>query len=222
MDTPTQESRTMRDAMSSPDWSHSPMRVLKPRWPLAIAALALIAAAAPLVDALRLKPESRLWFEGTSTVRDWSCKATQMQATIDGEAAAPAAVLDGRKAVRTVEVVFPVAAIDCQNGSKTMNSHMRTALNAEQHQTIRFTLNDYTLAKGANTTGSLQGQLMINGQAKAITVPVQFANAAGALRVTGRYPLAMTQWGVQPPRLMMGTMKVGDTITVNFDLLLQP
>lgn len=198
------------------------MRVRMPRWPLAVAALALVAAAAPMLDSLRLKPESRVWFEGTSTVRDWSCKATQIQATIDGEAAAPAAVLDGRKAVRTVDVVFPVASLDCQDGNRTMNNHMRNALNATQHQTIRFTLSDYTLAKGASTTGNLQGQLTINGQTRAITVPVQFANAAGALRVTGRYPLPMTQWGVQPPRLMMGTLKVGDTITVNLDLLLQP
>ncbi len=196
------------------------MRVPMPRWTLALAALALVAAASPILDALRLKPESRLWFDGTSTVRDWSCKAPQIQATIDGDAAAPAAVIDGQKAVKTVDLVFPVATLDCDN--RTMNNHMRNALNAEQHQTIRFTLNDYTLAKGANTTGSLQGQLTINGQTKAITVPVQFANAAGALRVTGKYPLPMTQWGVQPPRLMMGTLKVGDTVTVNFDLLLQP
>jgi polyisoprenoid-binding protein YceI len=191
-----------------------------PRWTLALAALALVAAASPLLDALRLKPESRLWFEGTSTVRDWDCKAPQIQATIDGEASAPAAVLDGRKAVKTVDLVFPVASLDCEN--RTMNNHMRNALNAAQHQTIRFTLNDYTLAKAANTTGSLQGQLTINGQTRPITVPVQFADAGGALRVTGKYPLPMTQWGVQPPRLMMGTLKVGDTVTVNFDLLLHP
>ncbi len=196
------------------------MRAPMPRWTLALAALALVAAASPIVDALRLKPESRLWFEGTSTVRDWSCKAPQIDATIDAEAAAPAAVLDGRKAVKTVDLVFPVATLDCEN--RTMNNHMRTALNAERHQTIRFTLGEYTLAKGSTTTGSLQGQLTINGQTKPIMVPVQFANAAGALRVTGRYPLPMTQWGVQPPRLMMGTLKVGDTVTVNFDLLLQP
>ncbi|HRN52651.1 MAG TPA: YceI family protein [Gemmatimonadaceae bacterium] len=196
------------------------MRAPMPRWTLALAALALVAAASPIVDALRLKPESRLWFEGTSTVRDWSCKAPQIDATIDAEAAAPAAVLDGRKAVKTVDLVFPVATLDCDN--RTMNNHMRTALNAERHQAIRFTLGEYTLAKGSTTTGSLQGQLTINGQTRAITVPVQFANAAGALRVTGRYPLPMTQWGVQPPRLMMGTLKVGDTVTVNFDLLLQP
>jgi polyisoprenoid-binding protein YceI len=196
------------------------MRVPMPRWPLAIAALALVAAASPVIDALRLKPESKLWFDGTSTVRNWSCKAPQIQAAIDAEAAAPAAVLEGRKAVRTVDLTFPVATLDCEN--RTMNNHMRNALNAEQHQTIRFVLSDYTLARAANTTGRLQGQLTINGQTRAITVPVQFTDAAGALRATGSYPLPMTQWGVQPPRLMMGTLKVGDTVTVNFDLLLQP
>lgn len=198
------------------------MRSPMPRWIAAFAALAFVAAAGPMLDALRLKPESRLWFEGTSTVRDWSCKAPSIQAAIDAESGAPAAVLDGRKAVRTVDLTFPVASLDCQNGNRTMNNHMRNALNATQHQNIRFTLNEYTLAKASTTTGSLQGTLMINGQTRPITVPVQFANAEGALRVTGSYPLAMTQWGVQPPRLMMGTMKVGDTVTVNFDLLLQP
>jgi polyisoprenoid-binding protein YceI len=196
------------------------MNVSKPRWIAAFAALAFVAAAGPLLDSLRLKPESRLWFAGTSTVRNWDCKAPNIQAAIDAEAGAPAAVLGGRKAVRTVDLTFPVSALDCEN--RTMNNHMRNALNAEQHQFIRFTLTGYTLTKAAATSGTLEGTLMINGQTKPITVPVQFADAAGALRVTGRYPLAMTQWGVQPPRLMMGTMKVGDTITVNFDLLLQP
>ncbi len=196
------------------------MKVSTPRWMVAFAALAFVAAAGPLFDSLRLKPESRLWFTGTSTVRNWDCKAPSIEAAIDAEAGAAAAVLGGRKAVRTVELTFPVSGLDCEN--RTMNNHMRNALNAEEHQYIRFTLSGYTLAKAAATTGTLDGTLMINGQAKPITVPVQFADAAGALRVTGRYPLAMSQWGVRPPRLMMGTMKVGDTITVNFDLLLQP
>lgn len=196
------------------------MTVQLPRWIAALGALALVAAAGPIITALQLKPESRLWFEGTSTVRDWSCKAPTIQAAIDADADAAAAVIDGKKAVRTVDLTFPVAALDCEN--RTMNNHMRNALNATQHQSIRFTLTDYTLAKAAATTGTLNGTLMINGQTRPIVVPVQFANAAGALRVTGRYPLPMTLWGVQPPRLMMGTLKVGDTVTVNFDLLLQP
>ncbi len=196
------------------------MRAPMPRWTLVLAALTLAAAATPIVDALRLKPESKLWFEGTSTVRSWDCKAPQIQAVIDAEAGAPAAVLAGTKAVRTVQLTFPVAALDCEN--RTMNNHMRNALNAERQPTIQFTLKDYTLSRVASTTGTLQGSLTINGQTKDITVPVMFVNAEGALRVTGRYPMAMKDWGVQPPRLMMGTLKVGDTVTVNFDLLLQP
>lgn len=196
------------------------MKVSMPRWIAALAALALVAAAGPVLDALRLKPESKLWFEGTSTVRNWDCKVPNIQAAIDAEAGAPAAVLAGRKAVRTVDLTFPVSALDCEN--RTMNNHMRDALHAEEHQYIRFSLTGYTLAKAAATTGTLEGTLMINGQTRPIAVPVQFADAEGALRVTGKYPMAMTQWGVRPPRLMMGTMKVGDTVTVNFDLLLQP
>ncbi len=190
------------------------------RWIAAFSAFAFVAAAGPMLDALRLKPESRLWFEGTSTVRNWDCKAPNIEAAIDAEAGAQAAVLDGRKAVRTVDLTFAVSSLDCEN--RTMNNHMGNALNAEEHQNIRFTLTNYTLAKAAATTGTLEGSLMINGQTRPISVPVQFADAAGALRVTGRYPMAMTDWGVRPPRLMMGTMKVGDTVTVNFDLLLQP
>lgn len=196
------------------------MRVSPPRWALVLTILTLAAAASPIQDALRLKPESRLWFEGTSTVRDWNCKAPQIDAAIAADAGAPAAVLAGTKAVRTVQLTFPVAALDCEN--RTMNNHMRTALNAERQQHIRFTLTDYALTRAANTTGTLQGTLLINGQTRPIAVPVQFADAGGALRATGRYPLNMNDWGVQPPRLMMGTLKVGDTVTVHFDLLLQP
>jgi hypothetical protein len=41
------------------------------------------------------------------------------------------------------------------------------------------------------------------------------------MRVTGKVPVKMTDWEVKPPTLMMGTIKVGPVVTVNFDLQLQ-
>jgi hypothetical protein len=184
------------------------------------AALLLVGAARPLVEQLALKDGSRIWFDGTSTVRDWSCKAPRVDASIDAEAGAPAAVLNGQKAVRAVRLHFPVAQLDCEN--RTMNGHMLKALNADQHQAIVFTLTTYELAKATAVSGTLNGTLALNGQTRPITFPVQFADAGGALRATGSYALKMTDWGVTPPRLMMGTLRVGETITVHFDLLLQP
>jgi polyisoprenoid-binding protein YceI len=186
---------------------------------LAAAAITLIAAGTP-GEQLALKAESRLWFDGGSTVRDWSCRATQLDATIEADAAAPAEVLAGRKAVRSVRLTIPTAQLDCDN--RTMNGHMRKALNAEQHTTITFALESYDVVKQTSVSGTLQGTLTINGQTRPVTLPVAFAPADGALRVTGTYPLTMTEWGVEPPKLMLGTLKVKPLVTVQFDLLLQP
>lgn len=184
----------------------------------AAAALTFLAAWRPAADPLTLKAGSRLWFDGTSTVRSWSCKAPTIDAAIDAESGAPAAVLAGQKAVKTVALTFPVNKLDCEN--KTMNGHMWKALNADKHQVIRFTLSGYELAKADAVTGTLQGSLLLNGQTKPITVKAQFAQADGGLRVTGKYDLTMTDWGVEPPKLMLGTLKVGEVVSVNFDLVL--
>ncbi len=183
--------------------------------------LAVAGAWRPLIDPMKLSAESKLWFDGKSTVRDWSCKATQIDAVIDAEAGAAANVLKAQKAVRTVTLTFPTAKLDCDNG--TMNGHMMRALNGTTQPNIVFTLTGYDLAAGAPVKGTLAGTLLINGVSKPVSIPVAYAAAAGgALRVTGKYDLTMTEWNVQPPKLMMGTLKVNPVITVNFDLLLQP
>jgi polyisoprenoid-binding protein YceI len=186
----------------------------------ALFTLAVTGAWRPLGQPLTLAAESQLWFDGKSTVRDWSCKATAIEATIDAaDADAVAGVLAGRKAVTKATLVFPVEKLDCDNG--TMNGHMKKALNASKHAAITFALADYALTTASPVTGSLQGALTINGVTKPVTLPVTFAAATGgALRVTGRYPLDMTAWEVEPPRLMLGTLKVRDTVAVSFDLLL--
>jgi len=188
----------------------------------ALLVLATATAARPFMDPpLTLAPASKLWFDGKSTVRDWSCKATRIDAAIDAEAGAVANVLKAQKAVKTVTLTFPTAELDCENG--TMNGHMMKALNAKTHEAIVFTLTGYELAAGAPVKGTLTGTLLLNGVTKPISFPVEYATApSGALRVTGKYALKMTEWQVQPPKLMMGAMKVDPTITVNFDLQLQP
>lgn len=188
---------------------------------LAVAALvAVLAAARPLPEQMTLGTGSKLWFDGTSTVRNWNCAAGQVDVTVDAPANATAETLGGRKAVRAVQLTVPVARLDC-NGNRRMNEHMWKALNAEQHAQIAFAMTGYELEAGTPTRGTLNGTLTLNGQAKPISFPVEFAAAGTALRVQGSYALKMTDWGVAPPTLMMGALKVGEVVTVRFDLLLQ-
>lgn len=186
----------------------------------ALLCLTVAGAMRPYGDPLTLGTGSKLSFDGKSTVRDWSCKATQIDAKVDAEAGAVGNVLKGQKAVRTATLTFPVAKLDCANG--TMNGHMLKALNATKHETIVFTLTGYEFVAGTPLKGTLSGTLTINGVTKPITMPAEFTAAGAALKVNGSYPLTMTEWQVQPPKLMMGTLKVNPLVTVSFELLLQP
>ena len=193
-------------------------RVARYLFGLVPAAVAFSYGSAPM----ELAPQSRLWVDGTSTVRSWSCKATTIDATIEASVPnASAAVLLGEKAVSEVDVRIPAAKLDCGNGK--MNEHMLKALKASEHPTIAFKVTGYDIATGgAGVTGTLKGQLTLGGVTKPIAViAAGSAGPGGALHVTGTHELVMTEYGLKPPSLMMGTMKVGEKVKVGFDLYLE-
>ena len=118
---------------------------MRKRWSGGLVALAL---AFPLLGAgpgtgLKVQPESKLWVEGSSTVRGFSCAAQGFDATVTG--AGLAGVLQGQKAVESVDVKVPAEQLDCGNGK--MNEHMRKALKADEHPVIEFRLTSYELPR---------------------------------------------------------------------------
>ena len=173
-------------------------------------------------DGLKLAQGSRLWVEGTSSVRSYKCTSTALDVTVASAGTdAGRAVLGGNKAVTTVDFAVPAKTLDCGNG--TMNGHMLEALKAKEHPVISFRLVSYDLAvRDSAEKGTLNGVLTIGGAEQTIALPVDIAGApGGALRVTGKYELNMKDYGLKPPTLMLGTLKVHEKVTVNFDLLLQ-
>jgi len=175
-------------------------------------------AATPRRDpALDLQPESRLWIAGTSTVRAFQCQAGAFDAKIESTGAdAVAAVLAGEKAVSTIEVTVPAEKLDCRNG--TMNEHMRKALKAEKNPQIKWRMTSYRV-DGATVT--IQGFLTIAGKENAIELKGAGSADNGVLRFKGTKQFKMTEYGVKPPTMMFGTMRVGDAVTVGFDIALE-
>lgn len=185
------------------------------------------AAAPPAIPAatrgqLTLQPGSRLWFDGTSNVKDFTCKSTTLAATVatSGADAAPA-IVAGSKSVTSVDFALPVSSLDCDNG--TMNGHMRKALEMEKHPRIAFALSSYDLARtDAGVAVTLVGSLTIRGSAQPVTLRAQATSGAdGGLRLVGTHELDMTDYGVKPPSLMLNTMKVRPKVKVGFDLVLK-
>lgn len=154
---------------------------------------------------------SRVTVEGTSTVHDWTCTATQISGSFNATAAEA-----GLTGMGGLTVTIPVAALDCNNG--TMNGKLREALGTSA---IRFTAPNVAAAaaSGGRFAVDASGQLTIKGNARATRVQAQGqALGGGRYRFTGSVPVTMSQFGVTPPTAMMGTLRTGDRVTVRFDV----
>ena len=161
---------------------------------------------------------SSLVIEGTSTVRGWTCEAQSFSVVTEPRSGFEDGVLEGEPTLDAVTLTFPVKAIECGNG--TMNDHMWKALKVGDHPRIQYTMSSYDIAT-AETGVEVEatGALTIAGTMRPITMAVTVTRApSGAIRVRGEQDVRMTDFGVTPPTLMFGTLKVGDTVTVKFDV----
>lgn len=158
------------------------------------------------------EPGSKVWVTGTSTVRSYRCETTRAEGT---------AQLSGTDLsslrVSGASVTIPVSTLDCANG--TMNGHMRNALKMAENPSIRFRASDVEVNGG---TARMTGELTIAGSTQPVSIDATVASEGGQLRVRGSKQLDMTNYGVRPPSLMMGTMKVRPAVTIGFDVVLKP
>lgn len=152
---------------------------------------------------------------GGSTLRSWSCDITRFDAAVRASSAASADAMPSGREQATFTI--PVRGIDCRNG--TMNSHLRDALQGERHPEIEFELDRYALVDGSMLRA--EGTLTVAGRATPVTVEAAYTAGDGTLRVRGHKQLRMTELGVEPPRLMLGTLRVHDEITIAFDLVIR-
>jgi polyisoprenoid-binding protein YceI len=158
--------------------------------------------------------------DGGSTVRSWSCEAGTLNARVTGAEGATLSLAQVAQAVRSVQLDVPTGDLDCDND--TMNDHMWNALERDRHPRIQFRMQSYsaTPAEGGTVRLELRGDLEMLGTAHPITLTAQATEApSGGLQVTGVHELNMTRWGVRPPRLMLGTLRVHEDVRVHFDLL---
>lgn len=101
-----------------------------------------------------------------------------------------------------------------------MDNKTYDAFNHEKNPHIIFTLSAQKINE-ANSTIDVQGNLSMAGTTKPVSLTLSYKLLPnGALQVTGSKKLTMTDFKMEPPTAMMGTIKVGNDVVVNFDLIL--
>jgi polyisoprenoid-binding protein YceI len=119
--------------------------------------------------------------------------------------------------IKNVEVKIPVESIKSTKG-KMMDSKTYDAFNSEKYPFIIFTLTSAKINQASGIVDA-KGNLAMGGATRPIDVQAKYKILPnGELQLTVSKKLKMTDFKMEPPTALMGTIKVGDEVTVIFDV----
>lgn len=188
----------------------------------AMAALALLGAAAMggKAHASEVPASGRIWLEGQSTLHPYKTEATAFDVNLEGGSGSAAQLLESHQ---LQGATFTVAVVHLRSGESKLDSNLRDALRVRDNPDIVFKASriDANAVEGASFPVKLTGTLKVAGVEKPEVIEAQGQIQNGVLHLTGAKALKMTDFKVDPPKLMLGTIRCSDEIEIKFDLQLK-
>lgn len=168
--------------------------------------------AAPTEVKISFLPESKLKLNGDSTLRKYSSATSVLEMRGTGKAV-PNAILPFTPA----EVSMRLQVKDMKSGDETLDDHMYEAMKTEKFQTIEMKLDKFELNSLESATAA--GSLTVAGVSKPIELKLKISIEGEKIRIRGTKNLLMTDFGIEPPKMMMGTLKTKNEIEIDFDVI---
>ena len=175
--------------------------------------LILIAVEMQAQKASTLKSH-KVTVEGTSSLHDFTSEVTKVNWT-------GSVVTEGKtvKSISGVTVAMPVESIKSTKGD-TMDEKTYEAFKSKQNPTITFKMTNATVTGNAVKAS---GTISMAGVSKPATINATVSvQADGTVKLTGSQPITMTDYKMVPPKAVMGTIKVGEKVTILFELVIIP
>ena len=156
--------------------------------------------------------------EGTSTLHDWESQITELNG--NGTFIVKNNVIT---AIKILELKIPIDGIKSKEG-KTMDNKTYDAFLYETNPFITLTFTNTTVKTDPTKQVKISapGYLTMAGTTKPVILIVKGAVLTnGDLQLFVTHKLKMTDYDMIPPKAVLGTIHVGDEITVNFDVILE-
>ncbi len=158
-----------------------------------------------------LDTSSTIKVHGTSTLRDW----TMVMEKVSGEANIK--ITDDE--IDITRIYIRLKGEDLKSGYELMDQNTYASLNTEQFPTITY---DLSTVHEITQSGHIyevdaSGILAVAGKMQIIRMTVELlVDAQGNVAVSGRKQLKITDFGIEPPEVMFGTVTTGNEIEVEF------
>jgi hypothetical protein len=164
---------------------------------------------------------SRITIAGTSNIHAYSATTTAAR-LVRSQVAAPSgpsfwdvAVAPG--ALEVFELTVPAATL--ASGKDGLDKNMHKALKVADHPDITFRV---VASRVGTVTGALavDGRLSIAGVERDVTLAITPRREGSTLTLTGQVDLMMTDFGITPPKAMLGMLKTDPKVTLTFEAVL--
>ena len=156
--------------------------------------------------------ESKLKVLGTSNLHDWEIDAKAMSGK-------STMTMDAANVKSIKNLYFAVEVEQLKSGKNGMDNNTFKALNSKTYKTINYKLvsvTKITETSDGNFTVETQGDLIISGVSKRINQTFTVKIIGKKAIFSGKTKIDMTVYGVKPPTALMGTIKTGKDVTVDF------
>ncbi|MFT3751462.1 MAG: YceI family protein [Paludibacter sp.] len=177
---------------------------------LALVGIIAISGNALTAQSLKINPKtSSMTIFGTTNVHDFQSKVTQ----ISGE------LVISSKEAQSLVVEIPVKSI--KSGEKLMDTKTYETFKADKNPNITFKMTDASglQVNGSDISVTVTGNLTMGGATRKIALKAAGKIVRpGVYQFKGSVPLKMTDFKMSPPTAMLGVMKVGDAVTLKYDV----
>ena len=150
---------------------------------------------------------------GTSTLHDWEMKSTMPSGQVLFN-------IEGTVVKDVSELTFTMAAESLKSGKDAMDKNAYKSLKTSSNKNITF---QSTRVVSIEKSGSgylitCEGKLQIAGTTKVTQVKAVCSGDVNAIHCKGEKKFKMSEYNVEPPSFMFGTVKTGDELTITFDI----
>ena len=162
-----------------------------------------------------LNPEkSKMTIQGTSSLHDWEMEVRDMNCLTKIMTA-------GRKLSSVQYIEFSCSPTSIMSDYKLMDKKTYEALKANDYSKIDFKMKNGEIVSSTEDefNGSVTGNLFIAGQTREIKFPFN-GNLLenGHIVIEGKVSLKMSEFKIDPPTAMLGTLKTGDEISILYSI----
>jgi hypothetical protein len=161
-------------------------------------------------------PSSDLKIYGTSSLHDWHEDVEEQTGYIHID------VSDDELKVDKLNI--EVMSESLKSGKRGMDKNTYKALKTDTYKTITFQLTETkNISKLSNQKYKVEsyGNLTVSGVTKRIQLNFELSLGTNQINLIGEKSFKMTDYNIDPPKALLGTITTGDEVTIKFNTVLK-